>query len=381
MWGKTDITRDYSNHTNLGEVFATIKNAVNFPHTAKCETETGKISAGARMPKANKERKKPLRSAPKLSQVPTYDLIGGQINMISNQMMMMSDGFDFNLTNIVADNSNMNMGIQGDSVFNLRHQMSFEGPWAFLMTGGQITRDYSVEIVAQKGKDYTMVANWTPSQGTMDGQWAYRWNKNISSEFTFAVTSSNDRRLAMMLPNYSGKVSWANTMHNFTAGKGQAGTFFISTLHRVLPRLLVGSKMIVTDAGDSFISGGFQYKIPGLKPQEQEVLELRASAKQITAMYTRSLSKHATLAAKCDFNVRKKASTASVYYKYMFGSENSGSQIYGEITSKACCKVIWMMPFLQRFMLRCTGELNHLDYNHKMGQVPHKFGFTMMTSL
>lgn len=379
MWGKTDITRDYSNQGNLGRVFATIKNAVAFP-TAKCQTDsTGKLSAGTSMPKPKKAKKKPLRPAEKLKPVPTYDLIGGQINMISNQMMMMTDGFDFSMTNIIADNGNMMHGVQGDSYFSLRHQMSFEGPLGFLMTGGQ--RDYSVECIAQKGKDYTLVANWTPSQGTLDGQWEHRWSRYISSAFQFAVTSSNDRRLAMMLPNYSGKVTWANSLHNITLGKGQSGAFYLSTLHRVLPRLLVGSKITMSDSGESFLAGGFQYRIPGLKPTESETIECRASVKQITAMYSRTLSKHSTLAAKCDFNLRQKSATSSVYYKYLFGSENTGTQIMGEITSKMCCKVIYMMPFLQRFMLRVSGEMNHFDYNPKLGQVPHKFGFNIMMQL
>jgi len=269
---------------------------------------------------------------------------------------------------------------QGDSYFSMRHQMAFEGPLGFLMSGGQ--RDYAVECIAQNGKDQTLVANWTPSQGTLDGQWENSWTRNISTMFQFAVTSSDDRRLAMMLPNYSGKITWQNSLHNFTLGKSQQGSYFFSTLHRILPALMLGSKLNYNaDAGTTNVSVGGQYRIKGNKPGEMEVFECRLGAKAMSAMYTRQITKHATLATKCDFQFGTKSASSSIFYKYLFGSEQMGSQIMGEIDSKFTCKTIFMMPFLQRFMLRCTGEMNHFNYNPKLGQVPHKFGFNIMMQL
>merc|ERR1719203_1750845 len=232
------------------------------------------------MPKAKK--KAPVRKAPaeKLGPVPTFDMLGGTVNMIGNQMMMMGDGFDMSMTNVIADNGNMAMGVQGDSYFSMRHQMSFEGPLGFLMTGGQ--KDYSVECIAQKGKDYTLVANWNPSQRAMDGQWEHHWSKNIGSMFQFAVTSSDNPQMAMYLPNFSGKVTYQNTMHNVTVGKGQTESVYISTMHRVLPRVIMGSKLSFNpNDGTANMSVAAQYKIRGAKPQKLETLECRASAKQV----------------------------------------------------------------------------------------------------
>lgn len=379
MWGSNyrEMSEDYLKNNNIGRVFATIKDAVKIP-VAKCES--GKLKVGQKMPNKKPKSMTKSRPAEKLGPVPSYEMLGGTINMISNQMMMMTDGFDMSMTNVIADNGNMAMGVQGDSYFSLRHQMSFEGPLGFLMTGGQ--RDYAVEAIAQKGKDYTLVANWTPSQGTLDGQWEHHWSKHWSSMFQFAVTSSDSRQLAMYLPNFSGKVTYQDTMRNISVGKGQTEAMYCSTMHRVLPRLLVGSKLSYSpDSGVANMSAAAQYKIRGPKPQELETIECRASSKSVTAMYTRQISKHATLAAKCDVKLASKTATSSFLYKYLFGSENTGTQIMGEITSKMQCKVIYMMPFMQRFMLRVNGEMNHFDYNPKQGQVPHKFGFNIMMQL
>merc|ERR550539_1180236 len=259
--------------------------------------------------------------------------------------MMLTDGMDLSMTNVLADNGNMNIGVQGDSYFTLRHSLAFDGPLGFITTGGQ--RDYSVECIAQKGKENTMVANWIPSQGTMDGQWEYKWSKNFAYMFQFTVTSSSNPRLLMMLPN-----------------------------------LLMGTKFTLSpDSGVGLLLLGGQYKIRGTKPGDMEILECKLSSKTLTAIYARQLSKRATLAAKCDFQIAQKSATSSVYYKYLFGSENQGTQILGEITSKATCRFIYMMPFLQRFMLRAHGEMNHFDYNPKLGQVPHKFGFSIMMQM
>jgi len=382
MWGQSEvgeIYKDYQNGQNLTRVFNRLKSSV--VTTAKCDesNESGKVSAGAKMPSMKKQKKEKKKRAPQrdLPPCPTFDMLGSTINMIGNQMMMMGDGFELSLQNIIADNGNMAMGVQGDSYFSLRHQMVFEGPLGFLMSGGQ--RDYVVECIAQNGPDSTLVANWTPSQGMMDGQWENKWSKNIATTFQFAVTSSDDRRLAMMLPNYSGKITWNTSLHNFTLGKGQQGGFFLSSLHRILPNLMLGSKLNYNgESGSTSMTVGGQYRMKGNKPGQMEVFECRLGSKAVTGMYTRQISKHATLATKCNLQFGSKSATSSIFYKYLFGSEQMGSQIMGEITSNFTCKTIFMMPFLSRFMLRCTGEMNHFDYNPKLGQVPHKFGFNIM---
>lgn len=380
MYTQNDIHTDYLAGRSLGRVFSQIKQAVYT--TAKCES--GKLQAGAKMPKMKKKKEDKKRRAPaaqdRLPPVPAFDGLGGVVNMLQNQMMMLQDGMDLSMTNVIADNGNMNIGVQGDSYFTLRHSLAFDGPLGFLMTGGQ--RDYSVECIAQKGKENTMVANWIPSQGTMDGQWEYKWSKNLSHMFQFTVTSSSNPRLLMMLPNYSGKVCWQNSFHNLSLGKAQNGSLYFSTLHRCLPNLLMGTKFsLAPDSGVGHLILGGQYKIRGTKPGDMETLECKLGAKTITAIYARQLSKRATLAAKCDYQIAQKSATSSFYYKYLFGSENQGTQIMGEITSKATCRFIYMMPFLQRFMLRAHGEMNHFDFNPKLGQVPHKFGFSIMMQM
>lgn len=378
MRNQSEFYESYEKGDNIGRVFNTIKNSI--VKTAKCES--GRLKVGEKMPERKKKGKKKRTPTDetRLPAVPTYDMLGSTVNMINNQMMMMTDGLDLALTNVIADNSNMAMGMQGDSYFTLRHQMSFEGPLGFLMSGGQ--RDYAVECIAQKGKDCTLVANWTPSQGTLDGQWEQSWTKNLSSMFQFAVTSSNDRRLAMMLPNYSGKITWANSLHNVTLQKSQQGSIFFSTLHRLIPSVLMGTKLIHTpENGHTNLAVGGQYRMHGGKPGELEILEFRASLKQLTAMYTRQISKHSVLATKLDFQTGPKVANSALFYKYLFGSEQMGSQIMGSIDSKFTCKCIFMMPFLQRFMLRVHGEMNHFDFNPKLGQVPHKFGFNIMMQI
>eukprot|EP00493_Phyllostaurus_siculus_P002588 UN02601 len=117
--------------------------------------------------------------------VPSYEMLGSHINMITNQMMMLNDGFDLSITNIIADNGNMAMGVQGDSYFSIRHSLAFEGPLGVLLSGGQ--RDYSAEFIAQRGKDYTLVANWTPAQGTPRRSMGTTMGKNISSTFNLQL--------------------------------------------------------------------------------------------------------------------------------------------------------------------------------------------------
>jgi hypothetical protein len=100
----------------------------------------------------------------------------------------------------------------------MKHTFSFDGPLAFMISGGQ--RDYSIECLVQSGSDYTLMSNFVPSAKTLDGQLEYYY-KNISFLFSFAVTNSTDPRLNLMLPSYSGKLTWANRIHNLTIGKNQ----------------------------------------------------------------------------------------------------------------------------------------------------------------
>jgi len=383
MWGNfSDLYSKYQEGQNTGRITSIIKQALIT--NAKCESDdgSGKLKVGQKMPvrkKAKKTQKKKLPPKRKLPPCPNFDLLGSHVNMISNQMMMLSDGFDISVTNMIADNGNMTMGVQPDSYFTMRHQLSLEGPLGFLMTGGQ--RDYALECIAQRGRSSTLVANWTPSQRTMDGQWEQKWGSGLSSMFQFAVTSSDDPRLKMMLPNYCGKVTWQTQKHNISVGKGQQGSVYVSALHRVLPNLCLGSKLsynLESQATGLQLAG--QYKL-NVKPGKLEMIEGRISAKALTAMYTHQLNKHATLCAKCDLQLKNRTATSSFFYKYLFGSEQSGSQIMGEVTSKLTCKTIFMLPFLRQFMLRVNGELNHFDYNPRMGQVPHKFGFSIMMQM
>jgi len=383
VWNQTNF---FQNSAQLLDAF---QNSVI--RTAKCEDD-GKLRAGnfeqpaQRLKRKKKEQTKsrPKREAgnvdsSKLPPVGTYDMMGGTINMISNQMMMSSDSFEMSLTNVIADDGNMMMGVQGESYFTVRHSLTMDGPLTYLMSGGQGSgREYTVEAIAARAKHYTCVANWTPSMGTLDGQWEQHYTNNLSSMFQFAVTGSDDRRLAMMLPNFSGKFTYANSLRNWTAGKSQQGSFYISTLNRILPYFSLGSKFTYKEDGNTALSLGGQYTIRGSTPFEKEVIEFRSSAQALTAMYTRQLSRHATLATKFDLAYGSKQASSSLFYKYMFGSEASGTQILGEIDSKFTCKCIFMMPFLQRFMLKINGEMNHFDCNVKMGQVQHKFGFNIM---
>jgi hypothetical protein len=68
-------------------------------------------------------------------------------------------------------------------------------------------------------------------------------------------------------------------------------------------------------------------------------------------------------------------------YKYIFGNEINGVQILGEITSRLICRTIFLMPFMQRFIFRINGEINHFHYNPQEGQVPHKFGFQIQMQI
>lgn len=293
-------------------------------------------------------------------------------------MMIMSDGFDLSLTNVIADNGNVSLGIQGDKYFSMKHTFSFDGPLGFMLSGGQ--RDYNIECLVQSGSDFTLMSNFVPSAKTLDGQLEYRY-KNVSFLFSFAVTNSTDPRLNLMLPNYSGKLTWANPTHNLTIGKNQTQTWYLSTLHRLTSKFLMGSKFIISpETQESIFSLGGSYKIIG-KTGESEILEWRISSMILSAFYTKTVNKHSTLCTKFDLNFRKKNASSSIMYKYIFGNEMNGIQILGEITSKLICRTIFLMPFMQRFIFRINGEMNRFDLNPQAGQVPHKFGFQIQMQI
>jgi len=239
--------------------------------------------------------------------------------------MVLPDGFDLSLTKIIADNGNFNMGIQGDKYFSMKHNFSFDGPLSFLMSGGQ--RDYGVECLVQSGSDYTLMSNLAPGAGTLDGHWEYRY-KNINFLFSFAVTNSNDPLLNLMLPNYSGKLTWANSRHNLTFGKSQTQSWYFSTFHRLTSKFLMGSKFLFSpETQETNLSLGGSYKILG-KSGELEILECRMSNKALTAFYTKTLNKYSTLCTKFDLNFAQRNASSSIMYKYMFGNETNGNLFF-----------------------------------------------------
>lgn len=372
MIGTKELYSNFQNNTYYSKSFYKKVKYPTVPYIAKCETsENGRLNAGQKMPTKKKNNKQ-------IPSVSTYDNIGSQVNLITNQMVVLPDGFDLSLTNIVADNGNFSIGIQGDKYFSMKHTFSFDGPLSFLMSGGQ--RDYGVECLVQSGSNYTLMSNLAPGAGTLDGQCEYRY-KNISFLFSFAVTNSSDPRLNLMLPNYSGKLTWATSKHNLTIGKSQTQSWYFSTLHRLTSKLLMGSKFLISsETEETNLSLGGSYKITG-KSGEFEILECRMSSKALSAFYTKTLNKYSTLCTKFDLNFGQRNASSSVMYKYIFGSEANGIQILGEITSKLICRTIFMMPFMQRFIFRINGEMNHFDYNPQGGQVPHKFGFQIQMQI
>lgn len=345
------------------------------PLIPKLETnEQGRLHAGQKMP----IKKEKIKNKKQIALIPIYDNIGSQVNLIANQMMVLPDGFDLSLTNIIADNGNFNLGIQGNKYFSMKHTFSFDGPLSSLMSGGQ--RGYGVECLVQSGANYTLMSNLAPGTGTLDGQCEYRY-KNISFLFAFAVTNSKDPRLNLMLPNYSGKLTWANSRHNLTIGKGQTQSWYFSSFHRLTSKFLIGSKFLISsETQETNLSLGGSYKIIG-KSGEFELLECRVSSKALSAFYTKTLNRYSTLCTKFDVNFGQRNGSSSIMYKYIFGNETNGIQILGEITSKLICRSIFMMPFMQRFLFRINGEMNHFDYNPQRGQVPHKFGFQIQMQI
>lgn len=163
------------------------------------------------------------------------------------------------------------------------------------------------------------MSNFAPSAKTLDGQLEYRY-KNISFLFSFAVTNSEDPRLNLMLPNYSGRLTWANPTHNLTIGKNQTQSWYFSTFHRLTSKFLIGSKFLISpETQESIFSLGGSYKIIG-KTQEFEILECRMSSIVLNAFYTKTVNKHSTLCTKLDLNFRQKNASSSIMYKYVFGN-------------------------------------------------------------
>lgn len=374
MIGAKELYINFRNNSYHAKSFYEKNRNSNVLPIATCETDQkGKLKIGEKMP-IKKKNQTNKQDHP----VSQYDNIGSQVNIIANQMMVLSDGFDFSLTNIIADNGNFSLGIQGDQYFSMKHTFSFDGPLSFMMSGGQ--RDYSVECLVQSGSNYTLMSNLSPSAGTLDGQLEYRF-KNISFLFSFAVTNSKDPRLNIMLPSFSGRLTWANSRHNITVGKNQTQSWYLSTLHRLTSKLLIGSKFLISaETQETNLSLGGSYKIIG-KTSGLEILECRVSGIILSAFYTKTLNKNSTLCSKFDLNFGQKNASSSIMYKYMFGNEVNGVQILGEITSKLICRTIFLMPFMQRFIFRINAELNHFDYNLQGGQVPHKFGFQIQMQI
>lgn len=362
-----------NNKCHIISFYNKIKNSKIFK-ISKCETgKNGKLEVGQKMPK-----KKEKESIKQKFPVTHYDNIGSLSNIITNQMMVMSDGFDFSLTNVIADNGNVALAIQGDKYFSMKHTFSFDGPLSFMLSGGQ--RDYNVECLVQSGSNYTLMSNFAPSAKTLDGQLEYHY-RNISFLFSFAVTNSEDPRLNLMLPNYSGRLTWSNLTHNLTIGKNQTQSWYFSTLHRLTSKFLMGSKFLISpETQESVFSLGGSYKIIE-KTGEFEILECRMSNMILSAFYTKAVNKHSTLCTKLDLNLQQKNASSCIMYKYIFGNEVTGVQILGEITSKLICRTIFSMPFMQRFIFRINGEINHFDYNPQAGQVPHKFGFQIQMQI
>lgn len=375
MFGSKELYLNYQNNKYYFKSFYEKLKQSILPFISKSETsEQGRLYAGQKMP----TKKTKIQAKKKIPSIPTYDNIGSQVNLITNQMMVLPDGFDLSFTNIVADNGNFNVGIQGDKYFSMKHTFSFDGPLSFLMSGGQ--RDYSVECLVQSGANYTLMSNLTPGTGTLDGQWEYRY-KNISFLFAFAVTNSNDPRLNLMLPNYFGKLTWANSRHNLTIGKSQTESWYLSTFHRLTSKFLIGSKFLISsETQETNLSLGGSYKIIG-KSSEFEILECRINNKVLNAFYTKTLNKYSTLCTKFDLNFGQRNASSSIMYKYIFGNEANGIQILGEITSKLVCRTIFMIPFMQRFIFRINGEMNRFYCNPQRGQVPHKFGFQIQMQI
>lgn len=314
MLGTKELYSNFQNNTYYTKSFYNkIKHPTKFL-VAKCETsENGRLNAGQEMP-----TKKKNRNSKHILPVSTYDSIGSQVNVITNQMVVLPDGFDLSLTNIITDNGNFSMGIQGDKYFSMKHTFSFDGPLSFLMSGGQ--RDYGVECLVQSGANYTLMSNLAPGTGTLDGQCEYRF-KNISFLFSFAVTNSSDPRLNLMLPNYSGKLTWANSRHNLTIGKSQTQSWYFSTFHRLTSKILMGSKFLISsETEETNLSLGGSYKIIG-KSGELQILECRMSSKALSVFYTKTLNKYSTLCTKLDFNFGQKNASSSIMYKYLFAKQ------------------------------------------------------------
>lgn len=389
MWSNnySEIWSSYSQKHSLGRFAEIIRQSI--VPTAKCETadESGsaKLRPGTRMPeRRKKKRAKPKQSMKPKRRVPpppSYEMVGATSMMISQQMQMLGDGFDLSITNMIADNGNLAMGVQPDSFFTMKHNISFEGPFGYLMSGGG--RDYTLECHAQNSKSSTFFANYTPSQSTIEGNWEQKYGYGLNSSFQFAVSTSEDPRMKLMLPSYTGKLQHVSSKHNINFGKNQKGEMYMSVFHRVLPSLCLGTKLAMKDlkGNGARLSFAGQYKMPPKRPGQVETIEAEVSAQAMKAIYSHQLSKHSTLIAKADINFEKKHAASSFMYKYLFGSENSGTQIMGEVTSGRTLRAIYMTPFLRQFMLRVHGEMDHFNADARLGKPTHKFGWSIMMQL